>query len=198
MICEIALVLALDVSGSISEPNYRLQRDATAAVLRDQTMTRAIDSNYPAAISVIMWSDTVRLIIPWRIITGREDSEILARDLERIERPMSGGKFMYSAVNYSINLFNTVPCTPERSVIDVSSDGYDDENMIDSARDKAAKANITINGLPIVTDEAPLLEDFFIERVITPDGFVVRSETWPAYTRAIRNKIIREIAKTAD
>ena len=196
MICEIALILALDVSGSISEANYRLQRDATAAVLRDQTMVRAIDPTYPAAIAVVMWSEEPRVVIPWRIIRTIEDSDRLAGDLEQIQRPMTGGTFMYTAVDYSINLFDSAPCTPERSVIDVSADGYDDDNSIAVARDRAISRSITINGLPIVTPQAPDIEEFFNEEVITPDGFVMRAESWSGYTRAIRNKMIREIAGT--
>jgi Ca-activated chloride channel family protein len=197
VICEIALILALDVSGSISDANYRLQRDATAAVLRDQTMVRAIDPSYPAAIAVVMWSTGPRLVIPWRVIRTQEDSESLASELEQIERPMTGGTFMYVAVDYSIDLFDSAPCTPERQVIDVSADGYDDDNYIEHARDRAAELGVTINGLPIVTQEAPDLEEYFNRYVVTPDGFVMRAESWAGYTRAIRNKIIREIAGTS-
>ena len=161
MICEIALILALDVSGSISDANYRLQRDATAAVLRDQTMVRAIDPSYPAAIAVVMWSTGPRLVIPWRVIRTQEDSESLASELEQIERPMTGGTFMYVAVDYSIDLFESAPCTPERQVIDVSADAYDDDNHVELARDRAAELGITINGLPIVTPQAPDLEEYF-------------------------------------
>jgi hypothetical protein len=159
-------------------------------------MVRAIDPSYPAAIAVVMWSTGSRLVIPWRIIRTQEDSESLASELEQIERPMTGGTFMYVAVDYSIDLFESAPCTPERQVIDVSADAYDDDNHVELARDRAAELGITINGLPIVTPQAPDLEEYFNDYVATPDGFVVRAESWAGYTRAIRNKIIREIAGT--
>ena len=55
--CRLALVLALDVSGSVSAREDRLQRQGLAAALLAPEVRRAFASGDPVALYVVQWSD---------------------------------------------------------------------------------------------------------------------------------------------
>ena len=52
MICSIAILLAMDVSGSVSERDYRMQRDSTASALTSEPVLHAARDGL--AVSVMM------------------------------------------------------------------------------------------------------------------------------------------------
>ena len=57
--CELALVLAVDVSGSVDPKEYRIQMDGLAAGLRDGTVVEAL-SQQRAKVTLIQWSGSTR------------------------------------------------------------------------------------------------------------------------------------------
>lgn len=65
MLCELALVLAIDISGSVAQEHYLLQRDATAAAIEEVLRPRA---DLPVAIRVVMWEDRVHVVLPWEVL----------------------------------------------------------------------------------------------------------------------------------
>lgn len=191
MICEIALILAIDISGSVVDRYYTMQRDATA-----QAIEQVVSPNpyTPMAISVTMWGQINHVVIPWQIIRTREDARRIANQLRMIERPGAGLTNMVTAVNEAIDLFNISPCDAERNIIDVSGDGKSDQPNIQAVRDRAESLQIQINGLPILTDLEPELDKYFRENIMTYDGFVIPSNQWNDFFRSIRNKLTLEIA----
>ncbi len=96
-----------------------------------------------------------------------------------------------------------------RQVIDLSGDGPNNEGeKIPTARDRAAAQGVTVNGLPIINDRPspygyPPYKDldlYYINCVIGgPGALIVLADTQADFARAIRKKLILEIAnKTPD
>jgi hypothetical protein len=91
-----------------------------------------------------------------------------------------------------------------RRVIDISGDGPNNIGpLVTSARDRAARQQITINGLPIINDrlqpyglpQIPNLDLYFENCVIGgPGAFIVVAESFQDFGSAIRRKLILEIA----
>lgn len=196
MICEMALILALDVSGSVSGEHYRLQRDATAAAVRE--MVRPNPHN-PIAIQVIMWEAVPHLVLPWRVLRNTQEVQQLSSDLEQVSRPGMNSTNMTTLMRSALDSYDHVPCEAERLVLDISGDGASDEADLDVQKQRAEHMGVQVNGLPIVTDLQPLdIVEYFRSEVITWDGFVIPSNTWQDYMRAIRGKLALEVARPQD
>ena len=74
--CRLALVLALDVSGSVSVAEDRLQRQGLAAALLAPEVRRAFVSGGPVALYAFQWSDEmtqVPLLSGWARIETEAD-----------------------------------------------------------------------------------------------------------------------------
>ena len=72
---DIALLLALDVSGSVNAYEYALQRDGLAAAFRNSEVLAAINLNPRRRIAVVVtqWAGFGKQLItvPWKIIGDR-------------------------------------------------------------------------------------------------------------------------------
>ena len=82
--CETALVLSIDVSGSIDRAEYRLQVLGLAAALADPEVAEALVRGQ-VALAVVQWSGVSQqaLVLPWqRMLTP----EAVARYAERAAR----------------------------------------------------------------------------------------------------------------
>jgi hypothetical protein len=77
--CKLALVLAVDVSGSVSPDEYNIQMRGLAEALRDGAVSEALVVA-KAAVSLIQWTGKSRqkVTIPWVRITNFEDTDGLA------------------------------------------------------------------------------------------------------------------------
>ena len=65
--CDLALVLAVDVSGSVDRGEYRVQMDGLAAALRDGVVVDAL-IHQQAYVSLIQWSGASRQRPLWRLL----------------------------------------------------------------------------------------------------------------------------------
>jgi Ca-activated chloride channel homolog len=192
MICELALILAIDVSGSVSAANYVLQRDATADALEQVMRPNPVA---PMAVQVIMWENYPHVVIPWTLIRYPSQVSQLAHRLKSVDRPGMGATNLTSLMRDALDQFDHVPCESERLILDVSGDGTSDEPDLDQQRMRAEHMNVQVNGLPIVTDLQPYdIVSYFRTEVVTLDGFVVSSNNWDDYYRAIRGKLALEVS----
>ena len=192
MLCELALVLAIDVSGSVIDEHYELQRNATADAVEQVIKP---NENLPIALSVIMWGHEPIVVVPWRMLRDRSDTVAFASELRRVSRPITGMTHMVAALEKSLELLSNTPCEPERKMIDISGDGESDDGDPSPLRNMAQELFIQINGLPITTRyQSTDIVQYFRERVLTYDGFLMTANEWNGYARAIRGKLTLEIA----
>jgi len=123
---DVALVLAIDVSGSVDDSRFTLQREGIAAALESEEVATAVSIgvNGTIEIAVVEWAEEQRLLVPWTILRGRDDLKTLATRLRGAGRSWvhtmtdPGG-----GIAAAEHLFAEQPLVSLRQVIDVSGDG---------------------------------------------------------------------------
>jgi hypothetical protein len=208
---DLLLVLAADVSRSLDEPKFRLQRDGYAAALTNERVIRAIRSGLTGRIAVtfVEWSGVTEQIViaDWTLIAGAEDAAGLADRIRSAPRPFMGRTAIGSAIEFAMLQFPRSPWRAPRHLIDVSGDGTSNNGVdLNEARRMALAQGITINGLAILS-EVPLafnplhthppggLLNYYETSVIGgPNAFAVSAAGHEAFGTAILAKLIKEIA----
>ena len=195
--CDLALLLAVDVSGSVSGDEYSIQMNGLARGLRDGIVVDALIEQQ-ARVSVVQWSgqNRQRQTIPWTAIRDLRDVEALATRVEndpRVWRNFSTA--IGEALMVSAETFASVPdCA--RKVIDVSGDGVSNEGPEPISQHAALRAqNITVNAIAIET-EAVDLTAYFYENLITGAGaFVMTADGFEDFPVQIKRKLQRETTR---
>ena len=193
--CETALLLAVDVSGSISNDEYRLQMTGLAEALNDPDIIDAIVEGHDA-LALVQWSgaDLQTLGLEWRRPGNAAEVATLAAKILTIKRPYNTATSIGQAIRYSLPQFGSVPdCL--RHILDVSGDGMENDGMtLPIARAEAQSAGVTINGIAIEVDASSSeLTDYYRRLVISSDGFVMTAHGLADYPRAIHSKLTREL-----
>jgi Protein of unknown function (DUF1194) len=197
---DVALVLAIDVSGSIDDNHFRLQREGIAAALESEGFYAAVSigANQTIEIAVVEWAEEQRVVLPWTVIHGRSDLAALATRLRRANRSWvhtmtdPGG-----GISAGERLFAAQPVAADRHVIDVSGDGRQNTGDLATAdaRDAAVSHGVTVNGLPITSGDDPQVDDWYRANVVGgPGAFLVVADGYAAFTEALRQKLILEVA----
>jgi Protein of unknown function (DUF1194) len=197
---DLQLVLAVDVSGSVNEARFELQKRGYVAAFRNPRLLQAIQSgsSQRIAVTVLQWTGPVLQVqvVPWRLVSGEASMHALADAIEAVPRQLFGGGTSISgAIDYAATLFPMSPFAARRRVIDVSGDGSNNRGRpVTLARDEAVAAGIGINGLPILALE-PDLDRYYYDNVIGGAGaFMVPAQNYETFADAILKKLIAEIA----
>lgn len=194
--CDIALILAMDVSGSVDAHEYRLQVEGIAAALRDPSVADAITGGQ-VALMVVQWSGAVEQSagVPWtRPTEPAEVSRLAARVLGMPRAFVGGNTAVGEAIDFAAEQFTQVrDC--RHLVIDMSGDGDENEGYtVGAARRRARDRGIALNGLAIEGFAAGLaITNFYRAWVVTPGGFVVTATQHEDFARAMREKLLREL-----
>jgi Ca-activated chloride channel family protein len=192
--CELALILAVDVSGSVDQQEYRIQMDGLAAALRDGIVVDALIEQ-EARVSLIQWSGSRRQeqTVPWIAVKSAADVALLADAISSDERKWRNySTAIGEALALSIKAFDEVEGC-KRKIIDVSGDGMSNEGLPPEDMRNALRAGgITVNALAIEADDTDLTA-YFYENLIEGDGaFVITAEGFEDYPEQIRRKLQRE------
>src|SRR5262245_17182376 len=85
---DTALVLAVDVSGSVDAERYALQMEGIASAFEDSEVQRAIFSGPHGALLVILvnWSHKPEVAIPWTIIANPGEAAMFAAKVRAAHR----------------------------------------------------------------------------------------------------------------
>jgi hypothetical protein len=200
---DVAIVFAVDSSGSIDGREFALQREGYARALTHPRVLAAIADGPHGAIAVAIfeWSGPTltSLVVPWRRIAGAADAEAVAQALRATPRSIyGGGTAVGSAIATAASMFPGSGFEGTRRVIDVSGDGTNNRGMrAEPARDAAVASGITINGLPILGSET-YLEHYYRDSVIGgPDAFLIVAQNYDDFARAVLEKLIRELRISA-
>lgn len=193
--CDLALLLAIDISGSVDDAEYRLQVDGTADALADPTVADALIQG-DVALAVVQWSAVgmQQVVQPWTIVRSRADVEAFAAQARATERAFGkADTAVADAIRFSVRQFANAPDC-KRHVIDISGDGQQNAGSpLPEARRAAQDAAITINAVAIEGIGNSITE-FYRRSVITDTGFVMTSRGHTDYPAAIRAKLLREVA----
>lgn len=208
-----ALVLIVDSSDSVTTERWDVQMHGYAYAFRNPAVVQAIRDLGPegAMVSLVAFAGPAeqKVLIQWHRLTTTESVLAFADQFLSISRPYSGGSTsINNALVYGVNLLNQLPYDAERRIIDISGDGQTRDSLMPAephsvplsyAREQVIAHGITVNGLPILGDEAGI-DIYYEQNVITPDGFieVVRDPTDViAFRDAIVRKVMRELLASA-
>lgn len=195
--CDVALVLALDVSGSVDAVEYRLQARGLSEALGDPIVSEALVTAQ-ALVAVVQWSGKPhqQVVVPWTATDTHEDVAALRADVEAAPRAfINYSTGIGEAMRVSIDLFETAPRTCRRKVIDVSGDGPSNEGSDPEAlRASLDAAQITVNGLAIEGSEDGIAEYYRNHVAHGLGSFVEVAKNYKDFPRAIRKKLLRELA----
>ena len=126
-----------------------------------------------------------------------------AMDVRNAPRAPQSYNAIGDGMALATQLIANCACKPTRKVIDVSGDNPDMRGDVPSsvARDQAVKAGVTVNALAILNDDRkgpsgqPWLVEVYQRDVIGgPGAFVIPAQTRTDFDRALRQKLIQEIA----
>ena len=212
---DLLLVLAADVSRSVDEKEFKLQRQGFAAAMVDPRVLRAMTGGPTGRIAVIFveWASEFeqRVVVDWAVISGERDAQDVAQRVLEAPRSYWGRTSISAAIEFSMAALARSPFQSDRHVIDVSGDGTNNSGIdVVAARDAAIAKGVTINGLVILSEE-PLptnpshthppggLTAYFENNVIGgPGAFVIEAEGFETFGQSIISKLIKEIAWLPD
>ncbi|MCP9860098.1 MULTISPECIES: DUF1194 domain-containing protein [unclassified Cyanobium] len=217
------LFLSLDVSGSISDPNFTLYKNGYVNAFNNAAVQAKIADTFDKgglAIAVGQWSTTAFSppVIDWKHITdlttngvngGTSLSSFIAA-LSIMPRQGSSLTCVDCGMNAAITEINTNDYFTTRAngrVIDISTDGVGNveacqgnvsvAQCAQTRRAEAVASNIIINGLGV----GAAASGFLTANVATPlngatkAGFVETANTFDQFEAAITNKLIREVGQ---
>jgi hypothetical protein len=194
----VALVLAVDVSESVSLGRYMLQREGIARAFESPQLIEAI-AGVPGGIEalVLEWSDPEKIAITvgWTRISNRGSAAAFAAAVRAGKRSSSGLTAIGPALLAAAAAFDYMPDEAAHKVIDISGDGMANFGLPPAeARDRLVARGITINGLAILAEE-PWLDEYYHKNVIGgPASFVAVAKDFDSFGEAILRKLVQEVA----
>ena len=201
------LVLAVDVSRSMSERELEIQRRGYAEALSSEQVVRAIRGGLIGRIALryVEWSNAgqQRVIVDWTMIESAEDARDVALRLTAQFNNALRRTSISDAIDSSANSFEGNGFTSNRRIIDISGDGPNNSGRpVLEAREAALERGIVINGLPLMTREGmgiqfqlDDLDDYYRHCVIGGLGsFVIPVKEWQEFPTAVRRKLVLELA----
>jgi hypothetical protein len=205
---DLALALAIDISGSIDPDEAKLQRQGYVMAFRDPVIVKAIlgGPNGRIAVAYYEWSDSwmQKLLIDWTLLDSEQTIAAFAERLDEAPISIARRTSISGAIRYAIPLFGRSPYEPTRKVLDISGDGSNnDGGLVTDMRYEALKEKIVINGLPIMNDRAnPFgfpneadLDRYYLHCVTGgPRSFVEVAHNFEDFPRAVRKKLLQEVA----
>jgi Ca-activated chloride channel homolog len=196
---DLALVLAVDGSASVTYEEFGLIAGGMATALRDPVVVKGLLGG-PArssACSLLLWSGAgaQEVLTDWTLIASEADAAGFADAVDAMPRVVRAGQTAIGeALLASLTLLGRIPGTPKRQVVDVIGDGRSNDGIAPGPiRDRMAAAGITINGLCILHEEPDLLQSYTAEVIGGPGAFAVVCRDYPDFIEAMRQKLRREV-----
>lgn len=195
---DTALVLALDVSLSVDEREYELQRDGIAAAFESPALMAAVagGKNHAIDVLVLEWSDPeIQVVtVDWTRVSDTASANAFAAKVRSARRSSQGLTAIGNGLMAAGAAFERLPDEAARRVIDVSGDGMANIGVpCPEARDALLAKGVTINGLVMLNDE-PWVDGYYSENVVGgPGAFLMQVADYREFAAAIREKLLSEI-----
>jgi hypothetical protein len=211
---DVALVLAADVSRSITSDEFQLQRQGYAKGIANPDVVRAIQAgtNGAIALTFVEWAgpDEQQVVVDWQIVRDPASAKAFTDALLAAPRAFVGRTSISAALDFAMARLKASGVKAERQVIDVSGDGTNNAGRsLDDARKEALAAGVTINGLAIINESANIfgfsghtqppggLPTWYHDNVTGgPGSFLLTVEDFESFGEAMTKKLLNEIAMT--
>lgn len=208
---DLALVLVDDVSGSINDQEFEIQKEGYLAAFTDPKVVAAIQGGALGQILVAyveFASDfQVRTVLHWTIVKDAASARTFAEAMRAAPRSFRGRTSISAGIDEAMKLLANMPVAADRKVIDVCGDGTNNLGRpVAEARDDAAKRGVVINGLALANEsDTPWLYahthppgglgNYYRENVtVGPGNFVIEINHYQSFAEAIKRKLIQEIS----
>jgi len=210
---DVVLVLVSDVSRSVDDSEFRLEKDGYTAAFNDPRVLAAIKGGPIGAVAVcyieFAGSYEVRTVLDWHVIRDAASARAMTDALVAAPRSFWGRTSISAGIDRAMQLIGENPYEGQRRVIDVAGDGTNNSGReVAAARDDAVAGGVTVNGLAII-NENPVsytfahvqppggLTNWYKENVAGGAGnFVLEVRSFEAFGEAMTRKLINEIAGT--
>jgi hypothetical protein len=209
---DVALVLVDDVSGSINDDEYKLEKDGYYAAFTDPGVISAVKGGPDGAIAVALvefaGAGEVTNVIGWTRINSAASAKVFAQNLRDAPRSAWGHTAIGDGITLAIQNLDTSGFQASRRIIDVAGDGTNNAGRpVQEARDTAAGQGIIINGLAIANESnIPWLQahthppgglaNYYRRNVSAGEtSFVLEVHDYKSFAQAVRQKLIEEIAR---
>lgn len=207
---DLEVIITTDVSRSIDESEFALQRRGYAAALSDPRVLAAIHHRPHGAIGICFiefsGAQQQKIVVDWTRLRNAQDAAAITTTLRTAPRSFTGRTSISAAIDFAVARFAAAPWHASRRVIDVSGDGTSNAGRpITEARDDAVAHGITINGLAIINNKVNLgysghthppggLPLYYRRNVIGGSGaFLVVVKDFSSFAEAMAKKLAREI-----
>jgi hypothetical protein len=197
---DLALVLALDGSASVTFEEFNLIAGGLAAALRDPDVVGGFTAGprHASLGALLLWSGVGAedVLVDWTRIGSAADAAAFAASVDDIPRTVRPGlTAIGAALQAAERLFAAAPAPAARRVLDIAGDGRSNDGTPPGpVRDRMAAAGITINGLCVLHEEPDLLQTYTSEVIGGPGAFALTCPDYDAFAAAMRQKLAREIA----
>lgn len=193
--CEVALVLAVDVSASISPGEYAFQMQGLADAIEDPVIARALVKGQ-TALTLVQWSGVSDqdISVPWQRMLNRQDITEFVRATQAQPRKWSSGfTAIGSMLDFAAPLFLAVPDC-HRFVLDISGDGIINAGVsTEAVRELLIAKGVTINGIAIDRRGDSVIQYFRLDIIGGTNAFAIPASGYADYARSIREKLFREL-----
>jgi len=212
---DVALVLAADVSRSITTEEFQLQRQGYAKAIANPDVVRAIQAgaNGAIALTFVEWAggEEQEIVVDWQIVRDPASAKAFTDALLAAPRAFYGRTSISAALDFAMERLKASGVKAERQIIDVSGDGTNNAGRpLEEARAAALAGGVTINGLAIINESAAMfggfsghtqppggLPNWYRENVTGgPGSFLLTVENFESFGEAMTKKLLNEIAAT--
>jgi hypothetical protein len=208
---DLLLALVTDVSRSIDEEEYALQKQGYVTAFTDPRVVAAIKGGVVGAIAVsyieFAGGGEVKTVIGWTVIRDAASARAFATSIQEASRSFIGRTAISSGMQHAMREIAAAPHVAERRVIDVCGDGTSNSGPpLAEVRSAALAAGITVNGLVILSEpnwpgnEAHVrppggLRKYYEENVIGGIGsFAMEANDFQSFGIAMTRKLVTEIS----
>lgn len=197
-IVDVELVLLVDVSASIDDEQYALQKQGYVRAFQGGDMVEAIRRGLHGRIAVtyVEWDRSPRQMTGWHLIEDEATSRRFAEAIAAATRHKTGGTTgIATAILATPALFAANTYQGLRRIVDISGDGAENTGAdAAAARDTALAAGVSaINGIVVSDKDGP--REFYQEDVIGGGrSFLLVARDFSEFEDAIRRKLVMEIA----
>jgi hypothetical protein len=208
---DLALVLVTDVSRSVDDSEFALEKEGYAAALTNEQVISAIRRGPMGSIAVAYVEFAsgfeVKTVLDWTVIRDPATAKAFVERLGAAPRSFWGRTAISAGIDHAVGMLTESGYNASRRTIDVCGDGTNNAGReVSAARDDAVAAGITINGLAII-NEHPVswtfahvqppggLPNYYRENVTGgPGSFVLEVRDFKSFGDAMTRKLVAEIA----
>jgi hypothetical protein len=211
---DLALVLLTDVSSSMGDDEFKLVKEGYRAAFSDPEVAAAIAKNpRGVAVTYVEFSDenSVMVVKGWDLLTDSVSAAAFGNTVALAPRSSTGDTALGNGIKRAGELLLAGNFDGARMVIDVASDHPGDGGQAAYIRQRIVDAGITINALPIMTENRAGSFDgrttfayaqwglggivgFYRENIIGgPGSFLVEANDYDDFGEALKRKLLLEL-----